>query len=318
MKLSRYMNVRRYKDLLSTRTLFFPRYNNLGDKFEGAFLSFVDPRKLEQELISQLLPGNIPLKTVAQNTLESLESMLYHSFLKNFTFASCWHRSAEESFLMWQVYAKKGIMVKSDLSSLKSSLGVNADSYKYSDRFWQQYNMDSLDGYEIFVEVGRVKYVTLGHEIKAIGTDRYFHKQKAYEDEKELRVLLQLGLGQQQKLAPLSPLSNVPDPHNAMEIDCLILDFAEHIKKSHAKHNSILNGKLSECGVRCPIDINTLIKEIVVSPYLEDSIVSEIESLNHEFGVSAEIKRSAIINETSPAKFELGFPASRKILKFEL
>lgn len=317
MKLARYMSVNRYKNLLSTRTLFFPRYDNLGDKFEGS-LGYVDQRRLEHELIDQLLSGNIPLKTVAENTLESLEPMLYHSFLKNFTFASCWHSSTGESFLMWQVYAKKGIMVKSDLSSLKSSLGINVDGYKRPDRFWQQYHMDSLDGYEIFVKVSGIKYVPLGHEIKAIGTDRYFHKQKAYEDEKELRVLLQLRLGQHQRFVPLSFLSNVPSPRNAVETDCLILYFAEYIKKSHVKHDSILNGKLSESGVRCPIDINSLIKEIVVSPFLEDSIVSEIESLNHKFGVSAEVKRSAIVNETSPTMFELGFPASEKVFKFEL
>ena len=317
MKLARYMSVQRYKDLLSTRTLFFPRYDNLGDEYEGS-LSYVDPRKLENELIDQLLPGNVPLKTVAQNVIESLEPMLYHSFLKTFTFASCWHKSSVESSLMWQVYAKKGIMIKSNLSSLKTSLGINADRYKHTDEFWQQYNMDSLDGYEIFVEVGEVKYVPLGHEIKAIGTDRYFHKQKAYVDEKEVRFLLQLRLGQQQRFVPISHLSNVPAPHNAVEVDCLILDFAERIKNFHAKHDSILNGKLSECGLRCPVNTNTLIKEIVVSPSLGDSIVSEVKSLNHKFGVSAVIKRSAIINETPPTKFELGFPASGKILRFEL
>ena len=36
MKLTRYMSIGKYYNLLSTGTLFFPHYNNLGDPYEGS------------------------------------------------------------------------------------------------------------------------------------------------------------------------------------------------------------------------------------------------------------------------------------------
>ena len=324
MQLARYISVEHYKDLLSTDTLFFPRYDELSDRFEGS-LDHVDPDKLEQEVTSQLRQGDMPLKFRALNLLEELEPMFYHSFLKDFTFASCWHQSVEESFHMWQVHGKKGIMIKSDLSSLKNSLRVNDNGFRNPDKFWKQYGMDSLDGYEIFIEIDDIKYVPLGHEIKAIGTDRYFHKQQAYKDEKELRVLLQFRLGERQR--PYFPLlfNDVPPPSNAFEMDNLIMNFWRNIERSYEKHASILNRNLSKCpetkrGVRCHVEINFLIKEIVVNPFSEDRdlVIGEIESLNRKFGVEAEVKESVIVvNEPTPTPYRMGLPDGREI-KFEL
>ena len=257
-------------------------------------------------------------KALAQAFLEAFELLLYHHFLRNFAFLSCWHRNARESSLMWRMYAQKGIMIKSDLSSLKSSLGINADGYQRSDGFWQSHGTDSLNGYEISVEVDKVKYFPLGHEIKAVGSDRYFHKQEAYADEKELRVLLQLQLGQKQR--PNFPylLDNAPFLHNDSEMNDLILEFWENINLSYAKHTSILNSILSEPGVRCPVDINSLIKEVVVSPFGNgNSNVSDIESLHQEFGLETKVKKSIIETGTSPTTFEIKL-SNEKTIKFEL
>ena len=38
MKLTRYMSIKKYYNLLSTGTLFFPHYNNLGDPYEGSLV----------------------------------------------------------------------------------------------------------------------------------------------------------------------------------------------------------------------------------------------------------------------------------------
>ena len=114
------MSVKYYKDLLSTRTLFFPRYDNLSDQFEGS-LGYVNPDRLVEEVKSRLKQDGMPLKFRALNLLEELEPVFYHSFLKGFTFVNCWHQSVEESFHMWKVHGTKGVMIKSDLSSLKAA-----------------------------------------------------------------------------------------------------------------------------------------------------------------------------------------------------
>ena len=325
MQLARYISVERYRDLLSTNTLFFPRYNKLGDEFEGS-LDHVDPDKLGQEVTNQLRQqSDMPLKFKALNLLEELEPMFYHSFLKDFTFASCWHQGVEESFHMWQVHGEKGVMIKSDLSSLESSLGVNANDYQYPNRFWRRYNMESLDGYEIFIEIDSIKYVPLGHTIKAIGTDRYFHKQQAYKDEKELRVLLQFRLGERQR--PYFPLlfDKVLPPSNAFEMDNLIMNSWRDIERSYERHASILNSNLSKLpeskrGVRCDVEVNSLIKQVVINPFLKHkgSVIREIKSLNRKFGVEADVKKSTIVvNKPTPTPYRMGLSKGKEI-KFDL
>ena len=321
MQLARYMSLKHYKDLLSTNTLFFPRYDRLSDRFEGS-LNHVDPDRLQGEVTRQLRPGDMPWKFRALNLLAELEPMFYHSFLKDFTFVSCWHQSVEESFHMWQVYGERGIMIKSDLSSLKSSLGISDSGYQDPDRFWRRYSMGSLDGYEIFIEIDSIKYVPLGHEIKAIGTDRYFHKQQAYKDEKELRILLQLRLGGAQRFHFSLELDRHRSPVNGADMNNLIRQVWRNTERSYKEHASNLNSNLNSGmqGVRCNVDINSLITEVVVSPFSEktDSVMEKIESLNWDYQVRAEINESVIVvDKPPPTTYSMPLSGSRSI-SFEL
>ncbi len=320
MKLTRYMDVKKYKDLLSTKTLFLSRYDNLGDMFEGS-LGYVPPGKLIEQRTERLNRiARMPQQrnTLAREFLEAFEPLFYHKFLRNFTFVSCWHQSEKESALMWKMYAQKGVMVKSDLSSLKNSLGINANGYQRSNIFWQDHGIDNVNGYEISVEVDKVKYLPHGTEIEAVGSDRYFHKQAEYADEKELRIVLQLQLGPQQRPNFPFEIDNSPPTHNNEEMHNLILRSWKSVERSHEKHSLILNDILSEPGVRCRVDINSLIKEVVVNPFgSRDSDVSEIESLNHEFGLSAKVKKSVIETGKSPTTFSIKI-SEGKTINFEL
>ena len=310
------MNKKKYKDLLSTGTLFFPRYNNLGDPYEGSLGHIPLDKLIEKQTERLKRITSLPLqpKTLAREVLEIFEPLLYHDFLREFTFVSCWHQSEIESMPMWKMYAERGVMIKSDLSSLKSALGIDAERYQHSDVFLENHGIDPTGGYEIFIETGNVKYIPRGNYIEPAGSDRYFHKQLEYADERELRVILQFHLGSQQR-------SNFPymfdttnfSPENAMKIDNLIPQFWRNTKLSYEKHASILNEGLSGCGVRCPMNINSLIKEVVVSPFnSEDSEVSKIESLNREFGVEAEVKKSVI--EIAPAITEFSVRLSEEVI----
>ena len=322
MELTRYIDVKKYRDLLSTGTLFFPRYDVFDDKFEGS-LGYVSPDRLihqQTDRLRRITSRPQQGRTVVREFLDAFEPAFYHRFLRDFTFVSCWHQDVTESSLMWRMYARKGIMIKSDLSSLESSMGINSGSYQRPDIFWRDNGINPLDGYEILVRIDNAKYCPLGHEIQSIGTDRYFHKQDAYADEKEFRVVLQLGLGPQQRANFPFLLDNISSPlHNKRDIDDLIYQIWEDVKRSYTKHNSILTNRSCERGVRCRVNVNSLIKEVVVSPFgdNEDLDVSEIEALNHEFGVTAEIKKSVIETKSSPTTFKIPL-SNGKTITFEL
>ncbi len=310
------MSIGKYYNLLSTGTLFFPRYTNLGDPYEGSLGHIPTDKLIEKQTarLGRITAKSLQPETLAREFLETFEPLLYHDFLREFTFVSCWHQSDIESMPMWKMYAAdSGVMIKSDLSSLAGSLGINAEGYQHSDIFQEKHGIDPDNGYEVFIETGDVKYISRGNYIEPVGSDRYFHKQLEYADERELRVVLQLHLGAEQRfnLPYIFDTTNF-SPQNMTKVENLIFQVWENIKLSYEKHASILNTDLSGGGVRCPVDINSLIKEVVVSPFNNtDSQVLEIESLNRKFGIDAKVKRSAV--EIKPAVTKISADLSKEV-----
>ena len=319
MKLTRYMDIDKYEDLLSTKTLFFPHYDNLGDPYEGCLGHIPTDKLIEKqtERLKRIAAMPQQPKTAAREFLETFEPLLYHNFLRDFTYVSCWHQSEIESMPMWKMYAEKGIMIKSDLSSLKNNLGIDTKGYEHSYIFQENHGIDPSDGYEVFIETRSVKYVSRGNYIEPVGSDRYFHKQLEYADERESRVILQLHLGPELRSNLPYIFDNTNFPHTT-KVENLILQIWKGIKLSYEKHSSILNTDLSGGGVRCPVDINSLIKEVVVNPFNnEDSEISKIELLNRKFRVEAEVKKSVIEIKPAVTKFS-GHLSEEKTIELEL
>lgn len=96
------------------------------------------------------------------------------SFLKgelNRTFISCWHAASHESEAMWRLYAKEtveGVAIRTTLGSLKAALPPDR---KY--------------------DIRRVQYREDGvHKKTSDHMSRFFTKRKAFEHEKEVRVVV--------------------------------------------------------------------------------------------------------------------------------
>ena len=323
MKLSRYMDIEKYKDLLSTKTLYFPRYDQFKDKLEGSMQDWVNPDKLAY----QLTPGLRRIddtaqdeKIIARTVLETVEPILYENFLQNFTFVSCWHRGVVESSLMWKAYAEKdkqkGIMIKSDLSSLQNSLRENLNNRRPVDTIFQPLGANPSNGYSISINFCKVKYLPLGKEINILGLDRYLCKQKPYADEKEFRVVVQIKLSPRQR-PNLSHLLNNTNVYNFDEkkMSDLIIEIWDKMKQSYKTQSSVLTSLLSNSHVRWPVDVTSLIKEVVINPYGNvDSDMREIQALNSELGLSVPVKQSKIKTGTTiPTTFIVDLPDGRTI-----
>ena len=331
MKLSRYMNIKKYRDLLSTKTLYFSRYDKLGDELEGSMQNCMDTNKLAYQLTQGLrrISGTAQdEKHIVRTILEAVEPVLYENFLQNFTFVSCWHRGVKESSLMWKTYTEKdkpgGIMIKSDLSLLTSSLTINPKSPRPVDTIFQTLRADPPHGYKLDMRFSKVKYLPLGNEINTIGLDRYLSKQKPYADEREFRVVVQIQLTPEQRpnLSLLLDEANVSD-WDQKKMSDLIIDIWDKMKQSYNTQSSVLTGLLSNSEsnfqskphIRLPVDITSLIKEVVINPYGNvESDMREIQAINHEFGLSVPVKQSIIKTETPvPTIFIVDLPDGRTI-----
>lgn len=324
MKLSRYMDIEKYKDLLATKTLYFPRYDQFEDKLEGSMQDYVPPNKLAYQRSQGLrrIDGTAQdEKIIARTVLEAFEPVFYENFLQNFTFMSCWHRGIKESSLMWKRYAEKdkqrGVMIKSDLSSLESSLKENRNVPRPVGTIFQALSgTDPSNKYSISIHFGKVKYLPLGNEINIIGLDRYLCKQEPYADEREFRVVVQIQLSpvQRPNLSYLLDNINV-SVWDKKKISDLIIEIWDKMKQSYKTQSSVLTSLLSNSHVRWPVDITSLIKEVVINPYGNvDSDMQEIQALNNEFGLSVPVKKSVIKTRAMvPTTFFVDLPDGRTI-----
>jgi len=156
----RYFRVDRLVSTLQSRFLHFPSARQFEDPFEGAVAVLAhdfpsDPR--------------YPDLGHADNAFEELRRL---------TKISCWHRADYESAAMWKVYAAegKGVAVRTTPRRLQAALRPFRLAPEYGDEepYW-----------------GMVRYRDLHTErLRASMERRFFYKHRAFESEREFRVII--------------------------------------------------------------------------------------------------------------------------------
>ena len=158
-KIWRYIDFTKFLSLLDKSSLYFTRVDSFADPFEGSF------SKANVKLRPNYFKGKIPPRDI--KTL----SEFYRTFVK-LTVVNCWHISDYRSATMWEAYLKSsnGVAIRSTFSMLKDS---------FRDTKWEIY-------------IGKVKYISYQNDLMPEGTlFPYFHKRKQFEDERELRAVIQ-------------------------------------------------------------------------------------------------------------------------------
>jgi hypothetical protein len=156
----RYLDAAKLFDFFENSTLFFCRADHFSDKFEGAFTP-----SLRQQISDAYARGEIDY------TYEGFKRRMRES-----VFINCWHRSQDDSAAMWALYGKSECAV-----ALTTTVGQLADT---------------LEGIEEehAISIARVEYVKHWSDPKLdVSPDftRIFtYKTKAYEYEKEVRVII--------------------------------------------------------------------------------------------------------------------------------
>jgi len=164
LEIWRYMDFTKFVSIISKKTLFFTRADQLDDKFEGSLSKHIlDPSIEEKATQEQRLQLN--------KTRERLSSF-YKSQRKEIAI-NCWHMNEYESAAMWKLYLKsdEGIAIQSTYRKL-------VDSF------------DNSDDYHLWV--GMVNYID--YNKKHIPPDNmlypYIFKRKSFEHEHELRAVI--------------------------------------------------------------------------------------------------------------------------------
>ncbi|WP_340701367.1 DUF2971 domain-containing protein [Brevibacillus borstelensis] len=149
----RYMDLKKFEDLLNSKSLFFAKPSAFIDPLEGSYSKW-DIESFRED-------GEFPFIT----------SREYMKKVQDFAAVSCWHINEHESAGMWDLYlnSKDGIALKSDYNSLYNS-------------------MNDLR-YRLFS--GKVQYIDFDNEMTSRNIyDTLFYKRKSFSHENELRLMI--------------------------------------------------------------------------------------------------------------------------------
>ena len=134
----RYMDIVKFVDLLSTRSLFFCRADLLGDPYEGT-MSHGTTTPIIDDLAdkNQSMKGSIP-------SISAIREAYRH-----WAYVSCWHMNEDESAAMWSLYAQKSeaVAIRSTYRKLRDGLPdrVYTGTVNYIDYRTQAIPVQDLD-----------------------------------------------------------------------------------------------------------------------------------------------------------------------------
>jgi hypothetical protein len=158
----RYVDTAKFLDFLENNTLFFCRADNFNDKFEGAFTP-----TLREEIENSYRANSIDY-TYAQSKQLKLR-------MRQTVFINCWHKDQDDSAAMWALYGKSECSV-----ALTTTVGRLAECLTKANLH-----------HDLAIE--KVEYIKHWRDPKidvAPYARVFAYKTKAYQHEKEVRVLL--------------------------------------------------------------------------------------------------------------------------------
>lgn len=152
----RFMDLRKFRDLMTSQELYFRRADLFTDKSEG-----LPPEQYAMRVL-RLDPYAINDRVALNNHLGSLAQH------RESYYVSCWHLFRREELAMWEQYGHDGVAVISSYGSLKSALNTLVDE----------------------AQLGLIRYGT-GHLANTFNALEFITtKQPHYEPERELRAWL--------------------------------------------------------------------------------------------------------------------------------
>jgi hypothetical protein len=163
----RYFRPDRLVSTLQSGCLHFPSARQFEDQFEGAVA---------------VLPHDFP-SDPRYPDFDPVDSAFEE--LRRHTKISCWHRADFESAAMWNLYAAegKGVAIRTTPGRLHASLEPFrlALGYGEEEPYW-----------------GWVRYIDLHSEmLQASMEQRFFYKHRAFESEREFRVIISVRMAEE-------------------------------------------------------------------------------------------------------------------------
>lgn len=199
------------------------------------------------------------------NRLEKEFGINWHQILlkifenwRKYVMCNCWYHGGDESLPMWERYhvRESGIVIKTTMGDFKNSLRDNLNVF-----------------------IGNIRYIdyedyTVPQSLLGMSMiyTWYFYKRKAFRHEREFRAIID---------AYPFIIDYLRTHGDSIDIQTLLNDEFPDI---------------CETGMRLKVDVDTLICELIVSPYADKWIVKTIKSIVKQYGFQFPVKQSKLLD----------------------
>ena len=267
-KIWQYMDLSEFIHLLYSKSLFFCNTKKFGDPFEGSLplLNNILNEQKEYQITKKLLENKKKFKNVIKS--QPIKKWNYQGW-KNRVLVNCWHMNNSESAAMWNSYSYRnsGIALQSTFKRLKNSIKSCKEE----------------------IIIGKVQYLNYRNEWlkESLGWEIFLTKKRPYEYERELRAL---------NIVYDNDLDD-KELFNDSFLKKYRINLPKGQKTTAKKMLSMHNEKVLPIyipGKHIKIDLDTLIENIYVSPYVDDYFIEVIKSLIEKYDIS---NKSIVLSE---------------------
>lgn len=207
---------------------------------------------------------------------------LIRDFVRYFMFTHCWSLSDDENILMWDRYKfhKPTLAIKTTLERIGNAITkapIYIGEINYAD-----YENEHITGYERFTE----RDLTDKETIEELFYQPFFHKQKCYKNENEVRLIISYE-GVTNVLTKETYITDIPFyNHNKFSYRDFGFDKGLFSRESiDPKSFKKEDGKDIEIQQKITVGVNTdeLIEKIIISPYAESYDLSVVRSIAEKY-----------------------------------
>ena len=176
----------------------------------------------------------------------------------DYILCNCWHENTDESEAMWKIYSKNedSIVIKTNVKSLKNSLLGTEDVYI------GRINYINYDGLQPVFKENICTYM------------QYLHKRKSFEHEREVRAIIDQD--------SLMESHGGKDSFNSIKLD-----------RSTGKWT---HKEICKIGLHYKVDVSTLIREVIVSPYSNQEFTDRVKLVCDRYGLKFPVGRSTLLD----------------------
>ena len=298
-KIWRYMPIDKFMAMLSEESLYFPNIYLFNDRYEGILSDNTLKEVYETDLLNAentpvkqneefICKKNFIIKTLEKfhtedetkeilNRLHSFQTLL-RKFSNHLMFCSSWFLKENESHSMWAEYGDKrnptSVAIQTTIGDLINSIEsldyqIHIGKVKYKD-----YNKEHIEGYEDFLS----KDLTNPDNILELFYAPILHKRDIYEDENEVRAIISF--------------ESICENHLDRIYTSDIPFYSDRLfDKDYRFYDADKTEKMAAIPEGIPIKINlqTLLKAIVVSPNVNEYFRNPFGELMKNYNINPKI-----------------------------